>query len=171
MRGALPLSRRGRGKPAGGARHWVMLEHYLLDHIAYRSLSSHAKSIYTELKRRYNGKNNGLIVFSTREAGAAINAGNDTGARALIELQEHGLIVVTEDSTFNRKVHAARNYRLTEAADDRPGHNRIASKEFLKWTPPTQASQAPQIQNTVALVRRHSRTHETREAEIAQKSV
>lgn len=113
------MSRKSRGfrKPAaGGAKHWVMLEHYLLASPAWCDLSANARVVYVELKRRYNGKNNGMLRLSTREAAAIIKAeaSNDTGARALTELADHGFIAVTEDSTFNRKVHVARSYRLRQ---------------------------------------------------------
>lgn len=128
------MPRRNRVKRAGGARFWVQLEHWLLDTPSWRHLSTNARVIYVEIKRRYNGKNNGLISLSAREAGEAVNASQQTGARALVELSDHGFIEITEDSTFNRKVHIARRYRLTEAADDRPGFPKAASKDFLKWS-------------------------------------
>jgi len=127
------VPRRNRVKRAGGARFWVQLEHWLLDTPAWRHLSANARVIYVEIKRRYNGKNNGLISLSAREAGEAINATHHTGARALAELLEHGFLAVTEDSSFSRKVHIARQYRLTEVADDRPGFPREVSKDFLRW--------------------------------------
>ncbi|MEO6014057.1 MAG: hypothetical protein ABIQ30_10795, partial [Devosia sp.] len=127
---------------AGGATHWVQLEHYLLDCPAYLALSSNARSTYTALKRRYNGKNNGLISFSAREAGDALRSSHHTGARALIELQQHGFIEVTENSTFDRKVHLSRQYRLTEAEDDRPGLPRKATKEFMSWIDPKSKTQS-----------------------------
>lgn len=144
-----------RGKRAGAAKQWVMLEHYLLDCPAYASLSANAKAVYTELKRRYNGKNNGLISFSSREAGEAINATHHTGARALVELQQHCLIEVTEDSTFNRKVHLARQYLLTEAPDDRVGAERLPKKTFMRWSPPPEKikTQSHPCDTTVAPMR------------------
>lgn len=119
------------------SKHWVMLEHYLLACPAYVALSANAKVVYTEVKRRYRGNNNGLISISSREAAEAIGqtTHHSTGARALLELIEHGFIVVTEDSSSNRKVHLARQYRLTEAKDDRPGSKLLATKEFLRWSP------------------------------------
>lgn len=163
------MSRKSRGfqKPAaGGAKHWVMLEHYLLACPAWCDLSANARVVYVELKRRYNGKNNGMLRLSTREAAAIIKAeaSNDTGARALTELTDHGFIAVTEDSTFNRKVHVARSYLLTEAASDvlvAVGEKRLmATKDFLRWTP-------EQMHDSVRSIGHHSTTHRTREAESA----
>lgn len=124
-----------RKRMAGGAKHWVMLEHYLLDTPAWRHLTPNAKAVYVDLKRRYNGINNGLITYSAREAGEALGRHHATGARALLELQEHGFIVVTEDSDFNRKLKLAREYRLTEVRDDRPGLEAPPTKDFRHWQP------------------------------------
>lgn len=173
--------RKGRTmRRAGGATHWVQLEHYLIDSAAYRALSPNARAVYTDLKRRYNGKNNGLISFSTREAAACIGFTNDTGARALKELLDHGFVEVTEDSNFSRKVRVARQYRLTEAADDRPGVSRIATKDFLKWSPhggSKSKTQSDPSDNTVLPIGRgagqveqvgnHSLTHRTVAAKSA----
>ncbi len=151
---------RRRERRAGGARHWVQVEHYLMDTLAWRALSANAKVIYFEVKRRYNGTNNGTISFSAREAGAALNAHQTTGARALQELQEHGFLAVTEDSTFKRKVKLAREYRLTEKRDDRPGLEAPPTKEFIKWRP----SENQNHSSTGAI---HSITHATVSAKRA----
>jgi hypothetical protein len=121
---------------AAGAKHWVMLEHYLLTTPAWGALSANARSLYIEVKRRYNGRNNGMIAFSARDAGDTLNASHHTGARVLQELQDHGFLAVTEQSDFKRKVKVAREYRLTEVRDDRPGLEAPPTKEFARWRPP-----------------------------------
>jgi hypothetical protein len=141
-------------RKAGGAKHWVQLEHYLLATPAWRALSPNARALYVEVKRRYNGKNNGLISFSAREAGDVLNASHHTGARVLQELQEHGFLAVTEESNFDRKVKIAREYRLTEARDDRPGLEAPPTKEFARWV-------APVNQNVSRTGEIHSLTHAT----------
>jgi hypothetical protein len=113
---------------------FTMQLHSVLDTEAWRALSANAKVVHGVLKCRYNGKNNGSLVLSAREAGEALNASANTGARALIELQEHGFVVVTEDSNFNRKVRLAREYRLTELRDDRPGHIAPPTSDFRNWS-------------------------------------
>lgn len=131
------MSRNTRNKRAGGAKHWVMLEHYLLNTPAWRHLSANARAVYVDIKQRYNGQNNGLISYSAREAGDAL-AGkhHSTGARALLELQQLGFIAITEDSNFDRKLKLAREYRLTEARDNRPGLEAPPTKEFVRWRAP-----------------------------------
>ena len=147
----------GSKHKAGGAKHWVMLEHYLLATPAWRALSSNARSLYVDLKRLYNGKNNGELTMSSREAGELLNATHHTGARTLAELEEHGFIAITAKSNFTRKVKLATQYRLTEKRDDRPGLEGPPTKEFLKWRPPA-PSENSNVSRTGEI---HSRTDAT----------
>ena len=121
-----------RFKRANGAKHWVQLEHYLLDSPAWKGLTANAKVIYIEIKKRYNGKNNGSLALSSRDAGDALNSSHHTGARALKELVDAGFLAVCTKSSFNRKVKLATEYRLTEARDDRSDHDPLPTKDFMK---------------------------------------
>jgi hypothetical protein len=151
------MSRRGKGR---GGPSFVQLHHWLLSSPAWRALSANARCIYIELKGRYDGRNNGLISLSAREAGDAIGSSHHTGNRALTELVEAGFIEVAEQSDFNRKVKIARSYVLTEVPDDRPGRSRIASKAFLR---------APQNLKHSLMGEHHSLTHETVSAKTGSK--
>ena len=158
---------RGRRQQSGPP--FVQLHVWLMESPAWRDLSGNARAVYVEMKARYNGRNNGLLSMSTREAGDAINATNDTGSRALKELIEHGFLVVTEASSFVRKVGVARSFRLTEAADDRPGVSRLPSKDFMRWRPGVVFGDQLEIQKAVRSVGHSSPTHRTVEAENALK--
>lgn len=158
---------RRRRQPSGPP--FVQLHMWLLGSPAWQDLSGNARAVYVEMKARYNGKNNGLLTMSTREAGDAINATNDTGSRALRELIEHGFLVVTEASSFVRKVGVARSFRLTEAADDRPGVTRLPTKDFMKWRPGVVFGDEAEIQKAVRRIGQSSPTHRTVGAENALK--
>jgi hypothetical protein len=147
-----------RGK---GGLPFVQLHNWLLDSPAWRALSPNARCVYLAVKRHYDGKNNGSISFSARQAGDAIGTSHHTGNRALAELIEAGFIEITEDSNFDRKVKIARSYLLTEAADDRPGQSRVASKTFMRM---------PAKENHSLTGERHSRAHETVPGNKAPKS-
>jgi hypothetical protein len=121
-----------RFKRANGAKHWVQLEHYLLECAAWKALTPNARIVYIEIKKRYNGRNNGMLALSSRDAGDAINASHNTGARALRELVEAGFLVICTGSSFNRKVRLATEYRITEARDDRDGFDPLPTKDFMK---------------------------------------
>jgi DNA-binding transcriptional regulator YhcF (GntR family) len=63
---------------------------------AWRSLTPTARVLYVELKRRYNGSNNGDITLSHREAVKALNLHRNTVGKHYKELQVAGFIEETE---------------------------------------------------------------------------
>jgi hypothetical protein len=133
-------------KKSGPPRH-VRLYHWMLQTEAWKDLGAAARAIYVELERRYNGSNNGLIHYSAREAARDVKISKGTAARALIELQEHGFIIVEKRGAFHCKVRHASEYRLTiydSNVEGIPFAEKFASKDFMRW---------PEIQNSVPLVR------------------
>lgn len=145
----------GRGSKNWGAKRrdrtakFVKLEEWMMRSPGWCALSANAKVVYLELKRRFNGANNGTISISTRQAAIVLNKSNDTGARAIQQLLEFGFIAVTADSDFNRKVRVARQFRLTELPDNRPGVVSAPTKDFMKL----RSGKSTEIQNAVASVR------------------
>ena len=75
---------------------FVQLFHWEMDNPAYRALSGNARTIYTEIKRRYNGSNNGFIVYSVRQGADELRIGKTTAAKAFTQLQIHGFIVAEQ---------------------------------------------------------------------------
>lgn len=71
-----------------------MLEEDLLQSDAWRSLSPAAVWSYIELRRKYNGMNNGDLSLTFKEVSWQLAPG--TYAKALRELQRAGLIAVTQ---------------------------------------------------------------------------
>ncbi|HEY8596440.1 MAG TPA: helix-turn-helix domain-containing protein [Devosiaceae bacterium] len=126
------MSRRKRRQKS---RRFVALDAWLMETAAWQSLSPTERVIYVELKRRYNGSNNGYIALSVRDAASAVNVSKTTAGRALKVLEERGFIAITTQSGFNRKDRAATEYRLTELLCDRSGWASEATKEFVRWQP------------------------------------
>jgi DNA-binding transcriptional MocR family regulator len=127
----------------------VQLFHWEMDNPAYRDLSANARAIYTEIKRRYNGSNNGFIVYSVRQAADELGIGKTTAANALTELETHGFIVAEQRGAFHWKIDVTRErhrpaseWRLTVYHSDRAIgiESKYPTKEFMRW---------PEIQNTV----------------------
>ncbi len=84
--------------PAGGRRpsiNWslgerrITVEHWLLSSAAYVALSNPAKCTLFELMRRYNGNNNGDVLFGGKD-GCYIGLSRDRTERALNELDGAG---------------------------------------------------------------------------------
>lgn len=75
---------------------FVMLEHYLLDSLAWRSLSLPAKASYIEIAQRYVPGNNGRIGMSARALADRLPISRQTAQRALSELVAKGFIEATK---------------------------------------------------------------------------
>ena len=129
MRRRNSADRTGRSKKA--ARH-VRLYYWLMQTAAWKSLSGNQRAIYIEMASRYDGSNNGRIVYSVREAAQALHIGKATAARDLIVLEERGFIVVMARGAFNVKLKLATEWRLTEFNCDVTGA--LPTKEFAKWS-------------------------------------
>jgi len=71
---------------------FVALPYNLLESDAWKEVSPEAALLYIELKRRYNGKNNGDIPLSCREGKEIAHCSKGTASKKLIELVEHGFI-------------------------------------------------------------------------------
>jgi len=101
---------------------------------AFKALLPNDVRVYIELRRRYNGRNNGKISLSAREAGELLHKSHTTGARALIRLRAYGFIKIRKESTFDQK-RMSREYELT-AISMEPAKSAKSlppgSKEFMK---------------------------------------
>jgi hypothetical protein len=117
---------------------YVRLPEYMLASSAWRSLDGNCRSLYVELARRYRGpaSNNGKIPFSVREAAAALPIGRSTAQRCFKRLQELGFVKIGKRSGFSLKGRVATEWLLTEFPDDTTATTGIASKDFMRWTPP-----------------------------------
>jgi len=68
----------------------VQLPWYLIDSVAWRSLSFVARSAFIEVARLYNGSNNGRLGLAARTLADRLGCSKATAARALNELEETG---------------------------------------------------------------------------------
>ena len=121
------MNRKGRSK----YNKFVMLRYDMMDSLAYRSLSPAARCVWQEIRRRYNGFNNGDIPLSCREAGEFVGIGKDTACRAFYELMGRGFVKIGQDNAFNVKTRFSRRWILT----DYPREGRPPSNEWRKWDP------------------------------------
>jgi DNA-binding transcriptional regulator YhcF (GntR family) len=120
----------------GRTRHaarFVMLEHYLLNSPAWRSLSLAARSVFIEIARNYVPGRNGRLAMSARMLAEALPISRSTAARALRELVVKGFIEVVRPGGFNMKVGEGRatEWRLTLHKCDVTGET--ASRAFMRW--------------------------------------
>jgi DNA-binding transcriptional MocR family regulator len=130
-----------------GYESHVRFQEHELGCAAYRSLSSDSRSLLTEFRRLYKGREN-RIYMSVRQAMERMNVGQRPAQRALKELLDRGWIRVVERGSFSRKVRHATVYALTnEPLDEWDGET--APKDYMHWSPPPQ-------KNTIAETTTHS---------------
>lgn len=120
------------GRSRRSAR-FVMLEHYLLDSVAWRSLSLAAKCCYLEIARFYIPGRNGRIGASARMMALALRISRATATRALKELCMKGFIEVMRPGGFNVKSgeRRASEWRLTNYRCDITGER--PNRNFIRW--------------------------------------
>ncbi len=78
-----------------------MLPHELIDSKAWKGLSCYARTVYIEIHRKYNGRNNGDLSYTYREGKKIMSGKRFT--KALGELVNNGLIDVIRSGGLYRK--------------------------------------------------------------------
>ena len=139
-----------RKKPRRKLPPFVAVPKYMARSIAWRSLSGEAIAAYIELACRYDGMNNGKLHLSARELAVFRSTSHTTTARAIRELIDKGFIEIVRASGFNVKnrQRQAAEYRLTAFHCDVT--RKLASKAFMKWRPPGNASNGAKITTSLA---------------------
>jgi hypothetical protein len=123
----MPRRHNATGRSNGGERH-VRLPLYLLQSVAYRSLSLAARAVLVEAVAFYDGSNNGYLILPARTMAERIGKDHSTAARALRELDDAKFIEPMANGSFSVKRKAS-EYRLTWLHCDR-GHMK-PTKEFM----------------------------------------
>ena len=118
------MDRKGRSKTGG---KFVRLGDGLLISEAWRSLSGSAVKYYIELRRRFNGTNNGDLHLSLEEAKKRLGMAKDTALRAQRELVEKGFIRVAKRGGFHQ--HLATTWALT----DEPAPAVAPTHDYRNW--------------------------------------
>lgn len=131
-----------KGRRTGDGHYFQMFE-WLMRTTAWQHASVYERSLYIELKRRYNGKNNGDIAMGHREAERLLGCSNKPVRCAFNGLQQKGFIAATVKGSFDWKASRdgknhgrSTRWRLTELPQDLP--ERVLSggtKDFLRWQP------------------------------------
>ena len=116
---------------------FVMFRYWLLDSPAWRSLPCNARALYMQIARRYNGRNNGRISYSVRQASQELNIGKTAAVGAFQALQDRGFIVCTKKGAFSWKtVCEASEWRLTEYDNHFPTElYRVSTNVELNYVP------------------------------------
>src|SRR5258708_1232645 len=87
------------GRSRGDARH-ARLYGWMLNSPAYRSLTPLARALLIELYALHNGKNNGELYLSVRDAAKRLNVGKTKAAPAFAELVDRQFIKARQTGDF-----------------------------------------------------------------------
>jgi hypothetical protein len=131
---------------------FVGLEFWEMETEAFQHLSADATRVYLFMRKRYNGANNGCVIFSWRDAMAVLRSGSDRAGKALRELRQKGFVKLRAPGKPGTSIRPAGEWQLTVfECGGQP-----ASKDFARWRPdsekqlPTPETGAPRTQNRCA---------------------
>lgn len=116
----------------GGGRH-VHLSEYLQASAAWATMKPGPRALYVELRRRYNGANNGDIFLSHRDAALALNVHRNTATEYFADLVERGFIRMTVGPHLGPSgIGQASKWALE---DEATMDGKAALKTFQSWKP------------------------------------
>jgi hypothetical protein len=92
-------------------RSFVMIMNAMFDSDSWRYMSPTGRALYMEIRRKYNGYNNGEIGFSCRQAGEVLGCTKNTASKAFLELIIHGFIKPAKTASFSMR--HSREWTLT----------------------------------------------------------
>ena len=115
----------------GAGRH-VQLQEWFQATEAWATLQPGPRALYVELKRLYNGNNNGKLFLSHRDAAEALNVHRNTVGPWFKELERRGIICMTKGPHLGSEGHGkAAQWALCEM----PTHDgKPSDHSFRSWT-------------------------------------
>jgi len=114
-----------------GAGRFVQLPEWLLASEAWRSLKPGPRALYVELKRLYNGSNNGRLYLSHRKAAEALGVHRNTVGSYYEDLISRGFIREVQGSHLGPAgIGQAAHLALEEYQCD---DGRPAPMGFMRW--------------------------------------
>src|SRR5690349_24677722 len=95
------VDRSGRSKGDG---QFIPLAYVMVTSEAFRSLSGPALKVWIEVRRRYNGRNNGQLTLSMDEAARLLHLSKSTVQRAIAELINKGFMKRTRKGQWHGRL-------------------------------------------------------------------
>ena len=120
------VNAKGRSKRGG---KFVRLGDGLLTSAAWRALSGSGIKYYVELRRQFNGSNNGDLHLSLDEAKKRLGMARDTALRVQKELVEKGFIRMAKRGGFHQRL------ATTWALTDEPAPAATPTHDYRNWRP------------------------------------
>ena len=110
---------------------FVMLTNELINSKAWKELSCYARAVYIEIKHKYNGKNDGNLSYTYREASEIMHT--DTFTKALRELVNNGLIDIIRSGGLYRKSNIfglSDRWKSYDQENFKPGQLKVLDKDL-----------------------------------------
>ena len=127
---------RGGNKTGRSTPRFVQLYDWMQKTEAWATMPPGPRALYIELKRLYNGRNNGAIFLSHRDAAKATHAHRNTVGGWFKVLEERGFIVMTRGPRLGPQgIGIASTWALTEMPT---GDGKRATNAFKEWRTPAQ---------------------------------
>ena len=116
-----------RSRPKSWSVQFVKMPVAFLQHPAVRTLPGSATRLLVELASRHNGRNNGSIFLSQREAHRLLGISQDAYVYGTAILESRRLIEKTSEANWADKM--TTHWRLTFIANN----NDIPTNEYQLW--------------------------------------
>lgn len=114
-----------------GNETFVQLYEWFQKTEAWATLAPGPRALYVELKRRYNGSNNGRILLSHRDAAKLLNVHRNSVGPWFKKLEARGFIIMTQAPHLGPSgVGQTSHWLLTELDGD---DMKPALKTFASW--------------------------------------
>lgn len=125
---------RRKGFKRGRAGRFVQLHHHVLNCEAWQAMKPGPRALYIELRKLFNGGNNGELFLSQRDAARALNVTKDTAGAYFKTLEAHGFIHCTEGGHLGPSgVGKASKWALDELPTS---DGKSAKSRFRAWKRP-----------------------------------
>lgn len=111
------------------SKHHIRFYGWMMKSEAFKQLKASEVRVLLELYSLYNGRNNGYLFLSCREAARRCRISKDTASKSFQKLTSLGFI--------SRRAHYPENYYLREAnhwvLSEFEFNGRPATKDFMRW--------------------------------------
>ena len=145
-----------KGRNTGYTTRFVRLDHALLTSKAFRALSPQARALLIEICSLYNGRNNGSLYLSVRDASARMGVSDLSAAsKAFDQLIDLGFIEMTKKAHFAVKASytsRARCWRLVWEAG--PEKTR-PTQPYLTREPPPKTKAYKRMESGLKALKRY----------------
>lgn len=122
---------RGGNKTGRTPPKFVQVYYWMMQTEAWATMPPGPRALYIELKRQYNGHNNGAVFLSHRDAAKALHVHRNTVGPWFKALEERGFIAMTRGPHLGPSgVGIASTWALTELPTMDGKRATIAFKEF-----------------------------------------